>query len=53
MISGIQFVEYILKKYGPLPQKKLQKLAYVSEIQYIKKRGKRLSDLSFKSKMMT
>ncbi len=48
MISGIEFVQYILLKYGPLPQKKLHKLAYLSEIQYIKKHGKRLSDLSFK-----
>jgi uncharacterized phage-associated protein len=48
MISGVQLVEYLLKKYGPLPQKKLQKLAYLAEIQYIKKHGDRLSDLSFK-----
>lgn len=48
MISGVQLVEYLLKKYGPLPQKKLQKLAYLAEIQYIKKHGERLSDLSFR-----
>ncbi|MCL4320881.1 MAG: Panacea domain-containing protein [Candidatus Thermoplasmatota archaeon] len=48
MISGIELVQYILLKYGPLPQKKLHKLAYLSEIQYIKKHGKRLSDLTFK-----
>ena len=48
MISGVQLVEYLLKEYGPLPQKKLQKLAYLAEIQYIKKHGERLSDLSFK-----
>lgn len=48
MISGIQLVEYLLKEYGPLPQKKLQKLAYLAEIEYIKKHGERLTDLSFK-----
>lgn len=48
MTSGVQLVEYLLVKYGPLPQKKLHKLAYLSEIQYIKKHGVRLSDLSFK-----
>ena len=48
MISGVQLVEYLLKEYGPLPQKKLQKLAYLAEVQYIKKHGERLSDLSFR-----
>ncbi len=48
MISGVQLVEYLLKKYGPLPQKKLQKLAYLAEVHYIKKHGERLSDLSFR-----
>ncbi len=48
MVSGVQLVEYILKKYGPLPQKKLQKLAYLAEVEYIKMYGVRLSDLSFK-----
>ncbi len=48
MVSGVQLVEYLLKKYGKLPQKKLQKLAYLAEIQYIQKHGERLSDLSFK-----
>jgi uncharacterized phage-associated protein len=47
MISGVELVKYLLKNYGPLPQKKLQKLAYMAEIEYIKKHGKRLSDLSF------
>ncbi|MHB8553736.1 MAG: type II toxin-antitoxin system antitoxin SocA domain-containing protein [Thermoplasmataceae archaeon] len=31
-----------------MPQKKLQKLAYLAEIEYIKKHGERLTDLSFK-----
>jgi uncharacterized phage-associated protein len=48
MITGVQLIEYLLKEYGPLPQKKLQKLAYLAEIEYIKKHGERLSDLSFK-----
>ncbi|MHB1902411.1 MAG: type II toxin-antitoxin system antitoxin SocA domain-containing protein [Cuniculiplasma sp.] len=48
MISGIDLVKYLLKEYGPLPQKKLQKLAYLAEIGYIKKHGERLTDLSFK-----
>ena len=48
MISGVQLVEYLLKEYGPLPQKKLQKLTYLAEIEYIKKHGERLTDLSFK-----
>jgi uncharacterized phage-associated protein len=48
MITGVQLVEYLLKEYGPLPQKKLQKLAYLAEIEYIKKHGERLSDLSFR-----
>jgi uncharacterized phage-associated protein len=48
VISGVQLVEYLLKEYGPLPQKKLQKLTYLAEIEYIKKHGERLTDLSFK-----
>lgn len=48
MITGVQLVENILKLAGPLPQKKLQKLAYLAEIEYIKCNGERLSDLSFK-----
>jgi len=47
MINGVELVKYLLKNYGPLPQKKLQKLAYIAEIEYIKKYGERLSDLSF------
>ncbi len=47
-ISGVDLVKYLLSKYGPLPQKKLQKLAYFAEYGYIKKYGERLSDLSFK-----
>ncbi len=47
MITGVELVKYLLKNYGPLPQKKLQKLAYMAEIEYIQKHGKRLSDLSF------
>jgi len=48
MISGVQLIKSLLKEYGPLPQKKLQKLAYLAEIEYIIKHGERLSDLSFK-----
>ncbi len=47
-INGDSLVKYLLSKYGPLQQKKLQKLAYFAEYEYIKKYGKRLSDLSFK-----
>jgi uncharacterized phage-associated protein len=47
-INGAVYVKYILSKYGPLPQKKLQKLAYITEFEYIKKHGERLSDLSYK-----
>ncbi len=47
-LSGVDLVKYLLSKYGPLPQKKLQKLSYFAEYEYIKKYGKRLSDLSFK-----
>ena len=47
-ISGVDLVKYLLSKYGPLPQKKLQKLSYVAEYEYITKYGKRLSELSFK-----
>ncbi len=47
-ISGSDLVKYLLSKYGPLPQKKLQKLSYFAEYEYIKKCGKRLSELSFK-----
>ncbi len=47
-ISGVDLVKYLLSKYGPLPQKKLQKLSYFAEYEYVKKYGKRLSDLSFK-----
>lgn len=47
-ISGSDLVKYLLSKYAPLPQKKLQKLSYFAEYEYIKKYGKRLSDLSFK-----
>ncbi|MEM0073085.1 MAG: DUF4065 domain-containing protein [Thermoplasmatales archaeon] len=48
MISGVELVEFILKHAGPVPQKKLQKLAYLCEIEYIIKHGQRLSDLTFK-----
>ncbi len=47
-ISGVDLVKYLLSKYGPLSQKKLQKLAYFAEYEHIKKYGERLSDLSFK-----
>ncbi|MEM3845040.1 MAG: DUF4065 domain-containing protein [Candidatus Parvarchaeota archaeon] len=44
----MELVEIILKHAGPVPQKKLQKLAYLCEIEYIMKHGQRLSDLTFK-----
>ncbi|MCL4311049.1 MAG: Panacea domain-containing protein [Candidatus Thermoplasmatota archaeon] len=47
-MDGVKLVKLVLKEFGPQPQKKLQKLAYLAEIEYIKKHGKRLSDLSFK-----
>lgn len=48
MISGVDLVKLILEKAGPVPQKKLQKLAYLMEIEYIKEHGRRLSNLNFK-----
>ncbi len=47
-INGAIYVKYILSRYGPLPQKKLQKLVYLTEFEYVKKHGERLSDLSYK-----
>ena len=47
MLTRAQLVENILIIAGPLPQKKLQKLAYLAEIRYAEKYGARLSDLSF------
>ncbi len=47
MLTGVQLIENILKIAGPLPQKKIQKLAYLAEIEYAEKHGARLSDLSF------
>ena len=47
MLTRVQLVENILIIAGPLPQKKLQKLAYLAEIRYAEKYGARLSDLSF------
>ncbi len=47
VLTGVQLVKNILKIAGPLPQKKLQKLTYLAEIEYIEKYGERLSDLSF------
>ena len=47
MITGVQLIENLLKVAGPLPQKKLQKLAYLAEIRHIETFGERLSDLTF------
>ena len=44
MLTRVQLVENILIIAGLLPQKKLQKLAYLAEIRYAEKYGARLSD---------
>ncbi|MEM3192808.1 MAG: DUF4065 domain-containing protein [Candidatus Parvarchaeota archaeon] len=44
----MELVELILKHADPVPEKKLQKLAYLFEIEYIMKHGQRLSNLTFK-----
>ncbi len=48
MISGKDLVEYIISYYGKVSAKQLQKLAYLTELEYMKYHGERLSDLEFK-----
>lgn len=47
MISGKDLVRYIISYKGKVRAKQLQKLAYLTELEYMKKCGKRLSDLEF------
>lgn len=47
-VSGADLIEYLVKEFGPkVPQKMLQKLAYLAEVEYAKKHGERLSNLRF------
>jgi uncharacterized phage-associated protein len=48
MISGRELTEYIVFKFKRVGSKQLQKIAYLSELEYMKKYGERLSDLTFK-----
>jgi uncharacterized phage-associated protein len=47
MISGKDLIKYIISYYGKVSAKQLQKLAYLTELEYMKKHGERLSDLEF------
>lgn len=48
MISGKDLVEYIINYFGEVNAKQLQKLAYLTELEYMKAHGERLTDLQFK-----
>ena len=48
MISGKDLIEYIIGHFDQVKAKQLQKLAYLTELDYMKKHGERLSDLEFK-----
>ena len=48
MISGKDLVEYIISYFGDVNAKQLQKLAYLTELGYMKAHGERLTDLEFK-----
>jgi hypothetical protein len=45
MISGKDLVEYIINYFGEVNAKQLQKLAYLTELEYMKAHGERLTDL--------
>ncbi len=44
-----ELIEFIIGQSGTLTSKKLQKMVYLIELEYIKKHGERLSNLVFKN----
>lgn len=47
MINGKDLVEYIISHFDNVNAKQLQKVAYLTELEYMKRHGKRLSNLQF------
>ena len=47
MINGKDLIEYIIDHFGKVNAKQLQKIAYLTELEFMKKHGERLSNLEF------
>ena len=44
MINGKDLIEYIIDHFGKVNAKQLQKIAYLTELEFMKKHGERLSN---------
>ena len=47
MINGKDLIECIIDHFGKVNAKQLQKIAYLTELEFMKKHGERLSNLEF------